>query len=218
MPLHSLFSASSLLPNVEGWPLLHNALLLVGVLLAAFIVGGIPFGYLIPKYGYGVNILESGSNSTGGTNVLRVCGKVAGIATYALDFLKAFLPVLLCMSLFPAAYWLHVGVGIAIIVGHSKSVFLGFQGGKSAMSSLGAIMALSPPAGLVCLAMAATIIFTTRIVSIGSMITGGLVWVVFLWFHAPLAYVVYAAFLGAFVIYRHKANIRRLLLGTENRF
>jgi glycerol-3-phosphate acyltransferase PlsY len=186
--------------------------------LAAFVLGSIPFGYLIPKLFFNMNIMEHGSGNTGGTNVWRVCGKPAGAATYLLDFLKAFIPVTVVLGLYPDAKLFHIIVGIAVIVGHSKSMFLGWKGGKSAMSSLGAVVALCPPAGLVCALMALTIILVTRIVSIGSIITGSLVWLVFLFFQAPLPYIIYTVFIGLFILIRHKPNIQRLLQGTEHRF
>ncbi|MFM7390080.1 MAG: glycerol-3-phosphate 1-O-acyltransferase PlsY [Vampirovibrionales bacterium] len=207
---HALHLPQHYAPSV----LLTKALWCVG----AFIIGGIPFGYLIPKLFFNINILEHGSGNTGGTNVWRVCGKVAGAATYLLDFLKAFVPVSLYMAWYPESYYLHILLGLAIIIGHSKSVFLNWQGGKSAMSSLGAVVALCPQAGIVCALLALTLILTTRIVSVGSMITGSLVWLVFWYFQAPMPYVAYAIFLGLFILVRHKANIQRLLQGTENRF
>jgi acyl phosphate:glycerol-3-phosphate acyltransferase len=185
-------------------------------LVMGYLLGAIPMGYLVAKAN-GVDILNVGSGSTGGTNVMRTCGKPAGLFVYLLDFAKAVGPVLLLRWLVPEELALHVIVGFIIIVGHSKSIFLGGKGGKSAMSSLGVITALSPFGGLVCAILATTLILTTRIVSIASLTTGTLSGFIMYLFGAPSVYCLFGVLGGIYVWIRHKDNVKRLMAGTENK-
>jgi acyl phosphate:glycerol-3-phosphate acyltransferase len=178
----------------------------------------LPAGYLIGRIGYGIDLTKEGSGSTGGTNVMRLCGKKAGALAYFLDFAKAAVPLLILRYLSPDHHVLHLAFGISVIIGHSKSIFLGGKGGKSAMSSLGVIFALSPLAGVICGVMAVSIILITRMVSVGSIVTGLLSWLVmYLVGDVPLAYILFTAFAGLFVLYRHVDNVKRIINGTERR-
>jgi len=195
---------------------MNPILLWVITLLIGYVIGSIPMGYIVAK-AKGVDIMAVGSGSTGGTNVMRACGKPAGLLVYYLDFLKAFGTVFLMRSLVPEMSWLHVVLGLIIIIGHSKSIFLGGKGGKSAMSSLGVITALSLMGGLACAILAATLIFTTRIVSIASITTGTLSGVIMYLFGAPIPYALFGALAAVYVWIRHKDNVKRLLAGTESK-
>jgi acyl phosphate:glycerol-3-phosphate acyltransferase len=187
-------------------------------ILGAYLIGSIPTAYWIAKQLKGIDIREHGSGNVGATNVGRVVGKKAGYTVLVLDFLKGLLPVLLVRFwLFPDHSYLHVAIALAILVGHSRSIFLGFSGGKSAISGLGTVIGMTPLAGLFVALVAALVIKTTRYVSVGSM-TAGLSAPVFASLLGyPLAYVLYAGMSGGFVILRHRANITRLIQGTENR-
>jgi acyl phosphate:glycerol-3-phosphate acyltransferase len=196
------------IPAVVLWPT---------TLLLGFVIGGIPVGYLIAKWGYGMDLTKEGSGSTGGTNVARLCGKKAGALTYALDFAKAALPMLLLRYVLPDAHLLHLAFGVILVIGHSKSIFLGGKGGKSAMSSLGVIFALNPLAGIICGVTAVTTILISRMVSVGSMLTAVLAGFIMYLCQAPLPYVIFTAFAGVFVVFRHKDNIARIRNGTERR-
>ncbi|MFN7311644.1 MAG: glycerol-3-phosphate 1-O-acyltransferase PlsY [Vampirovibrionales bacterium] len=188
-----------------------------GSLLLGYLMGAIPMGYLVAKLFYNKDITQEGSGNTGGTNVMRLCGKNAGLAVYALDFIKAALPVLLLRYLLPQESWLHVLIGIIAIVGHSKSVFLGFKGGKSAMSSLGVIFALSPYSALVLGVLAVTLILSTRVVSIASLTAAFLATPVMYLFGSPKPYLSFTVAACILVFLRHRDNIKRLMAGTENK-
>jgi glycerol-3-phosphate acyltransferase PlsY len=193
-------------------PLLWGASLLLG-----YLMGAIPMGYLVAKLFYKKDITQEGSGNTGGTNVMRLCGKTAGLAVYGLDFIKAALPVLLFKFLVPQNAWLHVAVGVLAIVGHSKSIFLGFKGGKSAMSSLGVIFALSPFSALILGVLSVILILSTRLVSVASLTGAFLAPLLMYLLGSPKPYVGFGVVACVLVFLRHRDNIKRLLAGTENK-
>jgi len=187
-------------------------------LLLGYVIGSLPFGYWLPKWFKGVDIREHGSGNTGGTNVLRICGKPLGIATYVLDFAKAFIPVYILRKGIPLEYGLHIAFGLMIVLGHAKTFLLNFKGGKSAMSTLGCIFAFAPIGGLACAILAIAVMRITRIVSVGSIVTASLAWAILWAFKSPMPYVIFTAIAGILVIVLHRANIARLMAGTENKF
>lgn len=197
------------------------AILLVG-LLAAYLLGSIPTGFVLARAIAGIDIREHGSGNTGATNVFRVVGKGAGIAALTVDLLKGVLAVLLLRWL-TAQFnvvadwqaWLLVLAGLLAVIGHSKSVWLGFSGGKSAATGLGVLLALAWPVGLSVAAVFGTVLAISRTVSVGS-IAAAVSAAIFMWVTGqPLAFLVVAIAGGLYVILRHKSNISRLLAGTE---
>ncbi len=194
-------------------PLLNYFLALV----LAYIIGSFPTAYLTAKRLMGIDIREHGSGNAGATNVWRVVGKKAGVFVLLTDFFKGFLPVTASQYLFPSAPALHVVVAIGTILGHSRSLFLGFTGGKSAITGLGGMMALAPVPAVLIGAVAFIVIKFTRYVSVGSMTAAVFTPIILYVLKAPLAYTVYGLLSALYVIYLHRANIGRLLKGTENR-
>ncbi len=195
----------------DAW--IYWALAIVG----AYLLGSVPTGYLLVKRLKGLDIRDYGSGNIGATNVKRVAGNKAFATVLLLDFLKGFAPVSLTMRLLPEAYILHVLVALASVLGHSKSIFFGFKGGKSAATGLGGIFGLAFVPGVIMAAMAFAIIKFTRIVSVGTMMTAVAAPILLYIFHMPTAYVVYALLVAGYIIFLHKANIGRLMSGTENR-
>ena len=197
------------------------AILLVG-LLAAYLLGSIPTGFVLARAIAGIDIREHGSGNTGATNVFRVVGKGAGIAALTVDLLKGVLAVLLLRWLIAQfnvvadwQAWLLVLAGLLAVIGHSKSVWLGFSGGKSAATGLGVLLALAWPVGLSVAAVFGTVLAISRTVSVGS-IAAAVSAAIFMWVTGqPLAFLVVAIAGGLYVILRHKSNISRLLAGTE---
>ncbi len=197
----------------------HEPTVLAWVVAAtiAYLWGAVPTGYLAVKKTMGVDLRDYGSGNTGATNVKRVAGNKVALFVLIFDFLKAFLPVVILKSLFPNSYIMHVMGGFAPVVGHSRSVFLGFKGGKSAISGLGGLMGLAfIPSSLLAL-LAFTIIKLTRTVSLGSIISGALAPVAMFVFHCPFPYTVYGFITGYYIVYLHRSNITRLLEGRENK-
>lgn len=199
-------------------------LTVIAVLLAAYLLGSIPTGYLAGRYLQGIDIREHGSGSTGATNVLRTLGKKAGIAVLAIDALKGAMAIALVKGLYLLSFnplpldwqsWLIVGAGLGAIIGHSRSVFLNFGGGKSVATSLGVLLVMNPLVALGTLGCFLLMLATSRIVSISS-ITGAIGVNILMWtLQQPIPYLIFAALTGFYVIVRHRSNISRLLEGTE---
>lgn len=192
---------------------------------AAYLVGAIPFGLIVGKLWKGVDIREHGSGNLGATNALRVLGKGAGGGVLVLDAAKGAGPVLLVSGLAPGApAWAGPLVAGAAVLGHVFPVYLGFRGGKGVATSAGALGALHPAALGVALATFALTVAVTRWVSLGSLLaalalTGGAVALDGppLAFGAALPRTALFAALTVLVWVRHRANLARLLAGSEPR-
>lgn len=200
--------------------IMEKILELLAVVIAAYIIGSIPTGYIIVKAFTGQDIRTIGSGSTGATNVKRVMGKKWFFITLLLDAFKGALPVVLAKifaTTFTGIGLLPVLAAIAVILGHSKSIFLKFTGGKSVASGVGTILALNWQVGLIIAAIWAVVTFVSRYVSLGSIvalaISPFLMWA----FKAPLAYIAYCALGAVYIIYLHRSNIVRLIKGEENK-
>lgn len=197
--------------------------ILIKVVIAAvvaYLIGSIPTGYLIVKSATGQDIRQVGSGSTGATNVKRVMGKKWFFIVLLLDALKGAIPVMIA-NFVP---YLHSNSGLTAVVaaacvllGHSKSIYLGFTGGKSVASGVGTILALSPTVGLSIALIWAIITYASKYVSLGSIIALALSPILMFIFNQPIAYVVYCVIGAVYVIYLHRENIKRLLAGTENK-
>ena len=193
-------------------------LVLTGVL--AYLIGSIPTGYIVVKLAKNMDIRQIGSGSTGATNVKRVMGKKWFFIVLLLDGIKGIIPVLL-------AKWLVIpysNIGLApviaaacAILGHSKSIFLGFTGGKSVASGVGTIIALSWQGGLLIAAIWALITYTSKYVSLGSIIALALSPFIMYLFNQPVCYIIYCALGAVYIIYLHRENIKRLLKGEESK-
>lgn len=193
---------------------------IAAVILGAYLIGSIPTGYIIVKLATGQDIRTIGSGSTGATNVKRVMGKKWFFITLLLDAFKGALPVVLT-ALFAKSFTeiglLPVLAAVAVILGHSKSVFLKFTGGKSVASGVGTILALNWMVGLCIAAIWGIITYTSKYVSLGSIIALAISPFLMWAFKAPLAYIVYCAISALYIIYLHRSNIQRLLKGEENK-
>ncbi len=188
--------------------------------IVAYLIGSIPTGYLIVKSATGQDIRQVGSGSTGATNVKRVMGKKWFFIVLLLDALKGAIPVMIA-NFVP---YLHSNSGLTaviaaacVLLGHSKSIYLGFTGGKSVASGVGTILALSPTVGLSIALIWAIITYASKYVSLGSIIALALSPILMFLFNQPIAYVVYCVIGAVYVIYLHRENIKRLLAGTENK-
>ncbi|HEY0079464.1 MAG TPA: glycerol-3-phosphate 1-O-acyltransferase PlsY [Pyrinomonadaceae bacterium] len=200
------------------------------IVAAAYLIGSIPFGYLIVRLRGGGDVRETGSGGTGATNVTRRAGRGAGVLTLLLDALKGTLVVLLARRFVLApeqtAQWWVAASALAVVLGHIFPVWLGFRGGKGVATGLGVFLLLAPTATVFAALVFLVVVWRWRFVSLGS-ITACAALPVGIWLWSvltpqasvePLAPLLTAALLGsAFIIYMHRANIARLLSGTENR-
>lgn len=189
-------------------------------ILIAYVIGSIPTGFLIVKAKTGEDIRTIGSGSTGATNVKRVLGKKWFFIVMILDALKGACPVVLAKLFVTAGS--HFGLApvlasIAVIIGHSKSCFLNFQGGKSVASGVGTILALNWLVGIIIAVIWAIITYFTKYVSVGSMIALLISPFLMYFFWAPTAYVLYCALGAVYIVYLHRENIKRLIRGNENK-
>jgi glycerol-3-phosphate acyltransferase PlsY len=184
--------------------------------LLAYLLGSVPFALLIGRIFYRVDIRTLGSGNVGATNVVRSLGKVPGIACFVLDFGKGWLPCFIALRLgWPQ--WAVIALGVLAIVGHSRSIFLKFTGGKSVATGVGVIMALAPLVGLAAFGVWALVFFASRYVSLGSILAALSVPVWMLLTHQPPAILAFGTATAVYVIVRHRSNIQRLLKGTEPR-
>ena len=188
--------------------------------IIAYIIGSIPTGYLIVKHFKGEDIRKIGSGSTGATNVKRVMGKKWFFITLFLDMFKGMLPVLLAIhftSAFANIGLLPVLAAVAVLLGHSKSIFLGFTGGKSVASGVGTILALNWIAAIAFGLVWIVITKTSKYVSLGSIIA---IWTTPLTMFltgSPIAYTAYAVVGALYITYLHRENVQRLIKGVENK-
>ncbi|MFH1826778.1 MAG: glycerol-3-phosphate 1-O-acyltransferase PlsY [bacterium] len=184
-------------------------------LAIAYLLGAIPFGYLIARL-QNIDIRRFGSGNIGATNVFRTLGPVPGIIVFGLDLLKGTLATHLVMQATPNP-WLIIGGGALAVVGHSFPIFLNFKGGRGAATALGVVLAIAPDIFLAAAIVAATIIYITKYVSLGSMTTAVFVTGTLIYFQRPLPYSLVSALITALIIYRHIPNIKRLRAGTERK-
>ena len=189
------------------------------VLPIAYLLGAIPFGYLLVKWKTGADVRASGSGNIGATNVLRTTGRVAGVATLLLDIGKGYLAVWLAARMTANDPLWNSLAALAVVAGHAFPVFLKFKGGKAVASFVGAFLCLTPLPLAAVLVVFVVVVAWTRYISLGS-IAGAATFPLAVWLILhPDAPVVAAAVIGcAFIIWRHRGNIQRLHAGSEHVF
>jgi len=186
----------------------------------AYLLGSIPFGYLLVRFFKKQDIRSFGSGNIGATNVARTGAKGLGLATLLLDLGKAYAAVSIARHLAPGDYDLAVAAAIAAILGHCFPIWLRFHGGKGVASALGVFLALTWPSAVAILAVFLLIVLLTRYVSLASIIAAASLPLFGFHFIALRTPMVITGFLliPLIIILKHHANIRRLLAGTESRF
>jgi len=196
------------------------------ILLSAYLIGSLPFGYLAGKLIKRIDLRQEGSKNVGATNVFRVMGTLPAIVVLLLDISKGFLSIHLVslfklggsMGVSPQIFNLvRILAGLAAIAGHNWTIFLKFRGGKGVATGCGVSLGLAPLPALVSLAIFVVVTGLTRYVSLGSMFAVLAFPLNCLLFKEPLILVFFGSFVALVVVVRHQANIKRLIAGTENR-
>jgi glycerol-3-phosphate acyltransferase PlsY len=186
-------------------------------LAGAYLVGSIPFSYLVAR-AFGVTDVRTvGSGNVGATNVMRSAGKGPGIAALVLDALKGALATGAASRLFPGSEWLPALAAVAAVLGHVFPVWLGFRGGKGVATGAGAFLPLAPVATGTAAVVFVLVLLLGRYVSLGSMASAAALAAAAFLSGSPRPVAICAAAVALLVIVKHKANIERLLAGTENR-
>ena len=188
-------------------------------LAIAYLMGDIPFGYLLVKLTTGRDVRASGSGNIGATNVLRTTGRAAGVATLLLDIGKGYLAVWLEGRLTGGNVSWMGAAALAVMIGHSYPVFLRFRGGKAVAAFVGAYLCMAPLPLAAVLVVFVVMTAWTRHISLGSLVAAATfplaIWLIE---HPPATVVVTAILSGALIVYRHRENIVRLRAGTESVF
>lgn len=198
-----------------------------GLILLGYLSGSIPTGYLIAKYLKNIDIREYGSGSTGATNVLRNVGKIPALFVLIIDLLKGIIVVSLVKVIYtkqlipslPESWqpWLIILTALAAILGHSKSIWLKFSGGKSVAVGLGVMFVVNPLVAVLSLSTFLLVLGVSRIVSLSSISGAIAVTISMLILNQPLPYLLFGVLAGLYVVIRHKTNIERILAGEEPR-
>lgn len=189
------------------------------LLAAAYLIGGIPFGYLFVKLKTGRDVRSMGSGNIGATNVMRTAGRAAGILTLVLDAAKGFAAVWLMANFGSTSPGWLSAAALSVMAGHAYPVFLHFKGGKAVASFIGAFAYLTPVPLLAVLLVFVAVVAVSKHISLGSVIAGGTfplaVWLIL---HPALPIFLAALSAGWFIVYRHRDNIERIRAGTEHVF
>lgn len=190
------------------------------LLALSYLLGATPTSFWVGKAFHGIDLREHGSGNLGATNAFRVMGWRSAAPVMAMDILKGFVPVWFFPGVTGASFGWTLAFGAAAIVGHMFSLWVDFKGGKGMATSAGVFLALAPWAALAAVAIWLVVTFSTRIVSVGSIAAALAlpVLVALLPHQGGRGLVGFTATLAAFVIWAHRANVRRLLKGEEHRF
>jgi glycerol-3-phosphate acyltransferase PlsY len=188
-------------------------------ILIAYLLGAIPFGYLLTKFTTGKDVRSEGSGNIGATNVLRAAGRGAAIATLVLDMAKGFAAVWIAEYLTDGSSGWSADAALAVMVGHAFPIFLGFKGGKAVATFVGAFLYLTPVPMLAALIVFVITVAVTGYISAGSILAAATfplgVWLIL---HPTPNELIAAVIAAGIVVYRHKENIERMRAGKESVF
>jgi len=186
-------------------------------LVGSYLIGSIPFAYIITKTARGIDIRNFGSGNPGATNVFRVAGKTYGLITLMFDFLKGLITVSVTKLFYPDLISISIICGLLSIIGHNWPVWLKFRGGKGFATSLGVLLGLIPLVTLFGLITFVIIFILTKYVSLSSVLSS-IVVIAMCWIkREQLILCLFVSLTGLMIIIRHRPNIVRLLKGTESK-
>jgi len=196
------------------------------IAIIAYLIGSVNFSVIISKKMAGFDVREKGSGNAGSTNVLRTVGKKAAAITLVCDILKGVIPILLVKLV--SNIWQNLDgallvqiTGILVVIGHTFPVFFKFKGGKGVATSLGVLLTTNWQIGLICLVFAVVLIILTQMVSVGSIAAAILYPVLTIFISQNYivngSYVLSSILLAILVVFNHRANVKRIMTGTENK-
>jgi glycerol-3-phosphate acyltransferase PlsY len=186
----------------------------ISLLVAAYLIGGLPSGYIIARFAGHIDIRQKGSGNIGTTNVYRALGFRWALVTFIADALKGFVPVIL-VSLLSGSDWWNAGAGLLAVLGHLFSPYLRFRGGKGVATAFGAILCLVPVAALIDLALWALLAFPFKIISLASLVAAAALPILVVVLSPSPAFRLLAICLLILIVFSHRDNISRLIRGDE---
>jgi glycerol-3-phosphate acyltransferase PlsY len=200
------------------------------LLVTAYLFGSLPTGYIVGRMA-GIDIRDHGSGSTGATNVWRTVGKQAGILVFSIDLLKGLISVLLMQAIAEISAWLSqfiaitynpsgseffiVGAAMIALLGHTRSIWLGFKGGKAVATGLGVLLGLNWLVAIAAFGLWLATMAIWRTVSISSILAAIAAPILMIVTQSPTVYIMFALIAGSYVVWLHRSNIERLRQGTE---
>jgi glycerol-3-phosphate acyltransferase PlsY len=187
------------------------------LLIFAYLLGSVPTGVILAKAFSDVDPRTQGSRNIGATNVFRTVGKKLGAITLLGDILKGFIPVALAKGTIDSTFWIGA-VALAAFLGHLYPIFLKFKGGKGIATGLGVFLALAPLPAILSFLVFATVVYTWRYISLGSLSATAAFLVLLAVLNPHKIFIPFALVIGALIFYRHRENIQRLLAGRESKF
>jgi glycerol-3-phosphate acyltransferase PlsY len=184
------------------------------LLILCYFIGSIPTGYLLVKKLKGIDIRTVGSGNVGATNAARILGRWGFITVFAIDMLKGFLPVWIIGVYYPEVV---LAAAVLVVLGHTYTVFLNFKGGKGVATAVGVFLALAPvPLGVAAVAFG-VVIYVSRMVSLSSITAAAVLAASVVLMDTSLSLKIFTVVIAAFVIYKHRTNISRIIKGEENK-
>jgi glycerol-3-phosphate acyltransferase PlsY len=187
------------------------------VLSAGYLLGSIPFAYLLARRHRGIDLRVAGSGNVGAANLLRTTTKKIGVSAMALDVGKGVASVLVARQIDPGGATGPAVAGIAAVLGHIYPVWLGFRGGKGVATTCGVFSILAPQATAIATLVFLALVWWTRYISLGSVAGSVLLAPLAYVFGAPEVTVIAAVIVAAIVIHRHRSNLKRVFAGIERR-
>ena len=188
------------------------------MIIICYLIGSMPFGYIVAKVVKKIDIRDYGSGNIGATNAFRVLGPWLASLVLIGDLLKGFLAIVLFYQLNIDSLFVIILGGLAVIVGHDWSIFLEFKGGKGIATTYGVFLALNPKIALLSALIWLIVIALTRYASLASILSLSVLVVLMLWFKQPQEYIIFSVIILALALYRHRGNILRLKEGKEKKF
>ena len=187
------------------------------IIISCYLLGSIPFGYIVGKLFKKVDIREYGSGNIGATNVLRILGPSLASFVVIGDIGKGILSIYLAQYLNIDNLLILTIAGLAVIFGHDWSIFLGFKGGKGIATTFGVVFALNPTISILALIIGGVVVITTRYVSLASIFAVISIFIFTILFKQPYEYIIFSAIILVISIFKHKDNIKRLKLKKERK-